>query len=60
VWCEIQCPDFAIAVEKKTKGKRRLIGKAGEAGWEREENRGVALPFTSAMYKLPLNIIRFF
>ena len=29
-WCEIRCPDFAITVEKKTKGRKRIEGK-GEA-----------------------------
>ena len=29
-WCEIRCPDFAITVETKTKGKRRIEVKGGE------------------------------
>jgi len=29
-WCEIRCPDFAITVETKTKGKKRIEGKGGE------------------------------
>ena len=36
-WCEIRCPDFAITVEKKTKGK------TGEAEAEEEKSeRGIA------------------
>jgi 2-oxoglutarate ferredoxin oxidoreductase subunit delta len=41
-WCEIRCPDFAITVEKKTKGKRRAAGKGEKARSEREENRNIA------------------
>jgi 2-oxoglutarate ferredoxin oxidoreductase subunit delta len=33
-WCEIRCPDFAITVEKKTKGKKRIEEK--EKGEEAE------------------------
>ncbi len=29
-WCEIRCPDFAITVEAKTKGKKRIHVKGGE------------------------------
>jgi 2-oxoglutarate ferredoxin oxidoreductase subunit delta len=29
-WCEIRCPDFAITVETKTKGKKRIEVKGGE------------------------------
>ncbi len=29
-WCEIRCPDFAITVETKTKGKKRVEVKDGE------------------------------
>ena len=35
-WCEIRCPDFAITVEKKSKGKRKEEEKGGESGPERE------------------------
>jgi 2-oxoglutarate ferredoxin oxidoreductase subunit delta len=36
-WCEIRCPDFAITVEKKTKGQK------GEAKAEKAESeRGLA------------------
>lgn len=41
-WCEIRCPDFAITVAKKTKGKRRAAGKGEKARSEREENRNIA------------------
>ena len=37
-WCEIRCPDFAITVEKKTKGKKR----AEEKGEETESERSIA------------------
>jgi 2-oxoglutarate ferredoxin oxidoreductase subunit delta len=33
-WCEIRCPDFAITVEKKTKGKKVEV-KPEEAKSER-------------------------
>jgi 2-oxoglutarate ferredoxin oxidoreductase subunit delta len=36
-WCEIRCPDFAITVEKKTKGKK-AEAKAEEA----KSDRGIA------------------
>jgi 2-oxoglutarate ferredoxin oxidoreductase subunit delta len=29
-WCEIRCPDFAITVEGKTKGKKRMEVKGGK------------------------------
>ncbi len=29
-WCEIRCPDFAITVEAKTKGKKRVEVKGGK------------------------------
>ena len=35
-WCEIRCPDFAITVETKSKGKRKEEEKGGESGPERE------------------------
>ena len=36
-WCEIRCPDFAITVEKKTKGKKDVEGKGEEAEPRPEE-----------------------
>jgi ferredoxin len=36
-WCEIRCPDFAITVEKKTKGERRAEQRVEDAEQEREE-----------------------
>ena len=36
-WCEIRCPDFAITVEKKTKGKKRIEEKGEEAEPKGEE-----------------------
>ena len=41
-WCEIRCPDFAITVEKKSKGKRSVAEKGEEAESEGEETRGLA------------------
>jgi len=29
-WCEIRCPDFAITVETKAKGSKRIEVKGGE------------------------------
>ena len=29
-WCEIRCPDFAITVETKAKGSKRIEAKGGE------------------------------
>ncbi len=36
-WCEIRCPDFAITVEKKNKGKRKGEEKSEEAESEESE-----------------------
>jgi 2-oxoglutarate ferredoxin oxidoreductase subunit delta len=36
-WCEIRCPDFAITVEKKTEGKKKIEEKGEEAGPKGEE-----------------------
>jgi 2-oxoglutarate ferredoxin oxidoreductase subunit delta len=36
-WCEIRCPDFAITVETKTKGKKRIEVKGGEQEPKPEE-----------------------
>ena len=36
-WCEIRCPDFAITVEAKTKGKKRIEVKGGEEEPKPEE-----------------------
>jgi ferredoxin len=36
-WCEIRCPDFAITVETKTKGKKRIDVKGEEKEPKGEE-----------------------
>jgi len=36
-WCEIRCPDFAITVEAKTKGRKRVEVKGGEEEPKEEE-----------------------
>jgi 2-oxoglutarate ferredoxin oxidoreductase subunit delta len=36
-WCEIRCPDFAITVESKTKGKKTAEVKGGEKEPKGEE-----------------------
>jgi 2-oxoglutarate ferredoxin oxidoreductase subunit delta len=36
-WCEIRCPDFAITVETKTKGKKRVEVKGEEGEPTQEE-----------------------
>jgi len=36
-WCEIRCPDFAITVETKTKGKKRVEVRGGEQEPESKE-----------------------
>ena len=38
-WCEIRCPDFAITVEKKTKGKKGEA-ETEKAGSERSLTSG--------------------
>ncbi len=40
-WCEIRCPDFAITVEKKTRGGKRAEKGAKEDS-EPEPERGIA------------------
>jgi 2-oxoglutarate ferredoxin oxidoreductase subunit delta len=43
-WCEIRCPDFAITVEKKEKGRKRTEEKGEEEKPESdaESERGLA------------------
>jgi 2-oxoglutarate ferredoxin oxidoreductase subunit delta len=43
-WCEIRCPDFAITVEKKEKGRKRVEekGEEEEPESESESERGLA------------------
>jgi len=36
-WCEIRCPDFAITVEAKAKGSKRIEVKGGEEEPEPKE-----------------------
>jgi len=36
-WCEIRCPDFAITVESKAKGKKKIEVKVGEKEHKGEE-----------------------
>jgi 2-oxoglutarate ferredoxin oxidoreductase subunit delta len=36
-WCEIRCPDFAITVEKRAKGKKTVEEKGEEAEPKEEE-----------------------
>jgi 2-oxoglutarate ferredoxin oxidoreductase subunit delta len=36
-WCEIRCPDFAITVERRAKGKKRVEVKGEEAERKGEE-----------------------
>ena len=37
-WCEIRCPDFAITVESKTKGRKTAEVKGGEKEPKGEED----------------------
>jgi len=36
-WCEIRCPDFAITVESKAKGRKKVEVKVGEKEPKGEE-----------------------
>lgn len=36
-WCEIRCPDFAITVESKAKGKKKVEERIGEKEPKGEE-----------------------
>jgi 2-oxoglutarate ferredoxin oxidoreductase subunit delta len=41
-WCEIRCPDFAITVETKTKGKKRIEGKKGGEEEPKPKEEGIS------------------
>jgi 2-oxoglutarate ferredoxin oxidoreductase subunit delta len=41
-WCEIRCPDFAITVEKKDKGRKRADETGEEEKPDSESERGLA------------------
>lgn len=41
-WCEIRCPDFAITVEKKAKGRKKAEEQSEEEDPGSEPERGIA------------------
>ena len=41
-WCEIRCPDFAITVGKKEKGRKRAEERGEEEEPDSESERGLA------------------
>jgi len=41
-WCEIRCPDFAITVGKKEKGRKRAEERGEEEEPDSESERGPA------------------